>query len=265
MLLDEFPTIHVMTLSENRGYPGACNAGLNWAQAQGCEFGFILNDDTVADISLVRHLVERAEAAPALAIIAPKILRLQSPEIIWSAGGLIRKPWLKADNIGDGEDASRYDTARTVEWATGCALLFPMEVWTRVGPMDERYFLYLEDVEWCLRARRHGVEILYEPRAKLWHEVSAIMGAVDSRVVRYYSYRNYYLLAFGPTPPLARLWFAAHLLVTFAKIGVRSAFFPRYRRDDWYHARTRALVDFVRRRFGRAPYSDAPVVSEAAA
>jgi GT2 family glycosyltransferase len=139
-----------------------------------------------------------------------------------------------------------------------------MEVFGRVGPLDERYFLYLEDVEWCLRARRHGVEVWYEPDARLWHEVSASMEGLDPRVVRYYAYRNYYLLAFGPTPSVAKPWFAAHLLVTLAKIGIRSTFFPRYRRDDWYHARTRALLDFLLRRFGKGPYIDVAVTKRAA-
>lgn len=260
----EFPTIHVLTLPENLGYAGGCNAGLRWAVEQRCCYGLLLNDDTVADPDLVHYLVERANAAPALAIVAPMIVRLQTPDVVWSAGGLIRKPWLKADNIGDGEHVSLYATARTVEWATGCALLFPMKVFDRVGPMDERYFLYLEDVEWCLRARRRGVEVWYEPRARLSHEVSASAVKMDTRIVRYYAYRNYYLLAFGPTPLLARLWFGAHLLVTLAKIGVRSAVFPRYRRDGWYHARTRALIDFARGRFGRAPYADTPVPSREA-
>ena len=143
-----------------------------------------------------------------------------------------------------------------MEWASGCALLVPLSLLSRFGLMDERYFMYLEDVDWCLRMRHTAVPIWYEPSARLWHDVSASVGRLDRRAVRYYSYRNHYLLAFKHSGPIGRAWFALHFAVTSAKIAFRCAFFSSYRRNPWYHARTRAMADFVRRRFGRAPYHD---------
>lgn len=259
-LTADFPAAEVLSLPHNLGYAGGCNAGLSWAQEQGLDYALLLNDDTTADHGLISALVARAEQTNGPALIAPLILRSQQPELIWSAGGLVRRPWFKADHIGSGEHQSRFNHATEVEWASGCALLVPLSIVDRVGPMDDRYFLYLEDVEWCLRMRRNGVPIWYEPEAVLWHEVSASVGSMDERIVRYYSYRNYYLLAFTHAGLLSRLWFGLHFATTLVKIACRLVFFPSYRRNPWYHARTRAMLDFLRGRFGKAPYSEDPIV-----
>ena len=261
----EFPEINVLSLPANLGYGGGCNAGLAWARDKGLDYALLLNDDTTADPELLTALVDRAEKTEGPTVVAPKILISQHPGIIWSAGGRLRWPWFKADHIGVGDDQAQHSEPREVEWASGCALLVPISVIDAIGPMDERYFLYLEDVEWCLRLRRHGVRVWYEPKARLWHEVSASVERIDDRIVRYYTYRNYYLLAFTHGGLAGRVWFGLHYAVTLLKIGVRTAFFPSYRRNSWYHARTRAMIDLFRGRFGKAPYSDEEVVETQAA
>ncbi len=242
----EFPDIDVVSKPENRGFSAACNGGIAWARSRGAEYVLLLNDDTTADPDLLRRLVDRSEAYDRRAIVAPVIM---SGERVWSAGGYIRRPWLRADH---------YETpngTREVEWASGCALLAPLSLVDEVGPMDERYFLYLEDVDWCLRVRERGFSVVIEPEARLQHEVSATTGRLESRVVRYYTYRNQYLLAFTHSGLMGKLFFAAHYAITLAKIGCRSLM-PGYGRSPWYHARTRAMFDFLRRRWGKAPYSD---------
>jgi hypothetical protein len=242
----EFPHVDVVSMRENHGFSAACNGGIAWARARDADYVLLINDDTTADPGMLRALVDRAEAYGRRAIVAPLIM---SGERVWSAGGYIRQPWFKADH---------YETpneAREAEWASGCALLAPLSLVDTVGPMDERYFLYLEDVDWCLRARERGFSVVIEPEARLQHEVSATTGRLESRIVRYYTYRNYYLLAFTHSGLLGKLFFAAHFAITLAKIGCRSVM-PGYRRSSWYHARTRALADFLRRRWGKAPYGD---------
>jgi GT2 family glycosyltransferase len=252
----EFPEIETVTVASNRGYAAGCNAGLRWAKQSQVDYVFLLNDDTTLDPQLIRCLLRRSELGEGPCIIAPKILMSDRPGIIWSAGGKLRWPWLKSDNIGCGEEDVRYDEPRAVSWATGCALFFPLPVIDRVGHWDERYFLYLDDVEWCMRAARRGVRVYYEPRARLFHDVSATNEQLDKRIIRYYAYRNYYLLAFTHTGPIGKVWFGFHLALTLAKTGARALLFPSYRRDSQYHARTKALFDVLRRRYGKAPYPD---------
>jgi GT2 family glycosyltransferase len=271
-LAKEYPEITTVRLPVNAGYAAACNAGLRWAQDAGVDYVLLLNDDTEVEASLVSTFLARADRLPKPAIVAPKILNALDRERIWSAGGVLGWPWLDSHNIGCGEADRGYDESREVSWATGCALFFHRDVISKVGFWDERYFLYQDDVEWCMRARRSGVAVYFEPRARLFHEVSATNQHLDERIIRYYAHRNRYLLAFAHTGVVRKLLFGLHLAFTLGKAGARSLFSPAYRRDALYHARTRALIDVLLRRYGKAPYPDSidlsdnePLIREATA
>lgn len=251
-----FPAVQVLALAANRGYAGGCNAGIEAARAVGARYVWLLNNDTVVEPQALEALVAGAQALGQPAILAPKILVASRPDRLWSAGGKLHRWRLEGEHIGLGEEESLHNQAGPVAWASGCALFFDLAVVERVGPFDERYFLYLEDLDWCLRARRVGIPTWYLPEARLWHDVSRTVDGLDRRLVRYYAYRNHYLLAFRHAGPLGRALFAAGLAWTFGKIGLRTLFFPRYRRDAYYHARTRGLVDLLRGRLGKAPFPD---------
>lgn len=256
-LASEFSEVNVLALESNLGYAGGCNAGIKWAQESGGEYVWLLNNDTTVDSSTLRALVTRGQelcSAGTTAILAPKILFAAEPTKIWSAGGSLRWPWLERHHVGMGEEDSSRRMPELIEWASGCSLFFPTSVAGTVGPLDERYFLYLEDVDWCLRARRRGIPIWFVPEARLWHSVSQSMKKVDSRDLRYYVTRNYYILAFDHCGPIGRVWAGLRLAVTLLKATLRSFLFPSYRHDSYYQSQTKAIVDFVRRRFGKAPY-----------
>jgi GT2 family glycosyltransferase len=254
----EFSEVDVLALPSNIGYAGGCNAGIAWAREHGAEYIWLLNNDTTFDPQSLRALTTRASelrGSGAAPILAPKILFASAPTTVWSAGGTLRWPWLEREHIGMGEEDESQDAAREIDWASGCALFFPASVADAVGPLDERYFLYLEDVDWCLRARRLGIPIWFVPEARLWHDVSLSTKEVDSRDLRYYFARNYYILAFDHCGPVGRAWVAVRIGITLAKSTIRSLLFPSYRRDSFYQSQTRAIRDFIGHRFGQAPYS----------
>lgn len=233
----------------NLGYAGGVNLGVARALADGADYLWVLNNDVSADPDIVGHLLEAArDTEPA--ILSPKILyRARPTELWWAGGGIDRR--LKSYHIGIGErDAGQHEVIRAIDWATGCSLFFSAATARRIGPMDERYFLYLEDVDWSLRARARGVPIVYVPAARLYHDVSHSTARLQSGHVWYYSWRNYYLLVLEHGHWWQRLRAATDLMSRFVKIGLRYAFFPAYRHDAYYHARTRGLIDFVRGRFG---------------
>jgi GT2 family glycosyltransferase len=243
----EFPEVTIVSMADNRGFSAGCNGGIAWARSKAAEYVLLINDDTVADPDLLQALVNRAEIVGRRAIVAPVVT---AGDAIWSGGGYIRRPWFKADH---------YDTvtndAREVEWASGCALLVALPIIDAIGPMDERFFLYLEDVDWCLRAREKGYLTVIEPEARIDHAVSATTGGLDPRIVRYYTYRNHYLLAFRHSGIAGRIFHAVHFAITLGKIALRSTT-KRYRRSSWYQARTLGMMDFLRQRWGKAPYED---------
>ncbi len=264
-LRTEFPEVAVLALGENTGYAGACNAGIEEARRRRARYAWLLNNDTVADSGALRALVSTAEAIGTPAILAPKILAGEEGERIWSAGGVLRWPWLEREMRGAGAPPDDFAVPADVAWATGCSLFFPVDVVDLVGPLNEDYFLYLEDVDWCLTARGRGVPVRYVPQARIRHDVSRSARCLDPRILRYYDSRNYLVFAARHCGPVGRAWVSLRLLITFAKIGLRIAFFPTYRHDSYYHAQTRGLVDFLRRRYGPAPYPHVPPAIRAAA
>jgi GT2 family glycosyltransferase len=178
-----------------------------------------------------------------------------SPDgMVWSAGGRLRWPDVAGEHVGIGEEPEAHMVGGPVQWASGCALFTSVSAFEQAGPLDERLFLYLEDVEWCLRARGRGVAIHYVPEARIRHGVTKTIRRIEPRITRYYAYRNFYLVGFRHSSPIWKGWFAAHLGFTLAKAAARNAVSPSYRADSYYNARTRALLAALSGRSGKAPY-----------
>ena len=248
----EFPDVSVVTLGVNRGYAAAANIGVQHVRDAGAQYAWLLNNDTTVEPGTLSALLAAAKAIAAPALLAPKILDARGR--IWSAGGELRWPWLERSHIGAGADRNAYDEMRRVAWASGCSLFFPCDVFDQIGPIDERYFLYVEDVDWCLRARRHGVPVWFVPQARITHGVSRSVGAADPRLLRYYACRNYYMLVRRHAGIAGRAWASGRFALTAVKAALRLLVSAEHRRDPMYAAQTRALLDVARRRGGPAPY-----------
>jgi GT2 family glycosyltransferase len=74
------------------------------------------------------------------------------------------------------EDKGEYDVTKEVDYLTGCCMLVKREVIETVGMLDEKYHMYGEDVDWCVRASRAGYELLYIPSSLVWHKLSVSTG-----------------------------------------------------------------------------------------
>jgi GT2 family glycosyltransferase len=247
----QLPSVRVVRLEENRGYAAACNAGASYAIAAGATHLLFLNNDTTLAPGAVYALMAAAAQHPG-AILAPQIVYAADPHRVWSAGGAVRWPWMENSHLGQDGDAGAHSTPRRVDWATGCALFCSAGTFRRVGQFDEGLFLYMEDLDWCLRAARLGVEVWYEPAAVVLHEVSASTGELPAPDILYYGCRNTYRVAFRHNRGPRRVAMAAGFAWTLGKAGVRNAISGAHRRDPLYQARTRALVDVVAGRTGPA-------------
>ena len=245
--------VEVVEVGANRGYAGGFNAGRKRALADGVDFLWLLNNDTFVEPGALAALLDAAERLGP-GIYAPKIVMRDRPDMLWFAGGTLA-PHLKAHHKGRGErDLGQYDHLSTTAWATGCSLLVSSADAYALGPMDEDYFLYLEDVDWCLRARDLGIPTYFVPLARISHGVSRSVRHLDPRAVRYYAWRNYYMLVARHGSRREQLAASADLCLRLAKTAVRYSYFPNYPSNRLYQARTRALLDVVRGRVGPAPW-----------
>lgn len=182
-LKGKFPGVTFLQTKQNLGFAEGNNFGIKYCLEKKADYIFLLNNDAVADKSLIMGLFREAEKDPSAGILAPKIYfapgyeyhrsrykKKDQGRVLWYAGGLIDWQNVYASHRGVDElDNGQYDHQGTTVFASGCAMLIKKEVFERAGYFDSRYFLYLEDLEFCLRAKRAGFEIVYCPTGKVWH------------------------------------------------------------------------------------------------
>lgn len=177
----DFPQARVLINQRNLGYAGGCNLGLRWAAAERADYVLLLNNDAVVDAEAIGRMVSAAEVEGA-AMVGPKIYYSRLPMVIWSAGGYV--DWRKGHCFNRGNqqvDVGQYQQSEVVEWVNGCALLVRTDVVREIGLLDTGYFMYYEEVDWCMRASRAGHKVLYVPEAVVLHEVGASSSREDEK------------------------------------------------------------------------------------
>ena len=187
----QFPGALLIENGQNLGFTGGNNVGLRYALSRGADYALLLNNDTEVAPDLLSHLVGAAEDNRAVGIAGPTIYYHQQGDRIWTSGGAI--DWRRGETsmLGQNEvDSGQFGSApRGVDFVTGCALLVSRTVMEQVGLLDERFFAYYEEAEWCVRAGRVGLKVVHVPAAKVWHKIP--MDARDSSpFVHYYMTRN---------------------------------------------------------------------------
>jgi GT2 family glycosyltransferase len=173
----EFPAVALLALPENRRFAGGNNHGVARALEAGADAVMLLNNDTEADPGMIEHLLLALEQDPGAGAAAPLIYFRAPSQRIWYAGGRVHLGlgWVSHRGVR-ALDRGEYRSVEPTGYLTGCCLLASREAWEKVGLLDERYFIYSEDADWCLRARARGYRLLFVPTARLWHRVSAASG-----------------------------------------------------------------------------------------
>jgi GT2 family glycosyltransferase len=172
-----FPGVLLIENERNLGYAGGVNAGLRHALTTGAPYALVLNNDVEVGPEMAGLLVEAMEKRPRAAFAGPMIYYYEPPDMIWSLGGRISY-W--SGDIGHvairEHDTGRYRTVREADYVTGCALLARLSVVREIGLMDEAYWMYNEDTDWCVRATEREHSVIVVPEAKVWHRVSMSSG-----------------------------------------------------------------------------------------
>lgn len=172
-----FPSVALIENRKNLGYAGGVNVGLRHALAQGTEYALLLNNDTEIAPDAVGLLVEAMEKRPKAAFAGPMIYYYDPPDVIWSLGGRVSYWTGDIRHVAIREhDEGRYRTVREADYVTGCAMLVRTAAVSEIGFMDEAYWMYNEDTDWCVRATERGHAVIVVPAAKVWHKVSMSSG-----------------------------------------------------------------------------------------
>lgn len=171
-----FPGIRLIQLAANVGFSAGNNAGI---RATSGDLVLLLNNDTVVPAGALDRLVARLDADPAAAIAGPRLIdghgepELSFGPMISPLGELRQKlvTGLYGRRIWPATAWVRRATAREryVDWVSGACLLVRRRVAEQVGLLDERFFLYTEDVDFCASVRAAGWKVLFTPAAEIVH------------------------------------------------------------------------------------------------
>jgi len=210
-----FPWVRVVALDRNTGFAHANNAGAAGAAARYLVF---LNNDTEVQPGWLASLTDVADADPAIGLVTSKLVYMDRPDIVDSAGdGYLRSGG--AFKIGHGRSDDGASAPREVFGACGGACLIRRDLFEAIGGFDDRLFLIYEDVDLSYRARLRGARIIYAPGAVVRHAGSASVGHVSATAV-YYGQRNLEWVWLQNTPArlLRRSWLS-HLAYSCAGIA----------------------------------------------
>jgi GT2 family glycosyltransferase len=242
-----YPEVELIRLAQNLGYAGNNNVGIDAALAQDAEWIFILNEDTVLAPDCIRQLVELGEADPKIGIVGPLVYHYDEPTIIQSAGGELSATW-QSWHIGQNEvDKGQFAQPCPVVWISGCAILVRRAVVEEVGKLDERFYYYWEETEWCYRAGRQGWLAVNVPQARLWHK-GVQRHYEPGPMVTYYNTRNRLLFMWKHGAPY-RAWVTVWSQIgrTLASWTLKTEWRSRRAHRD---AMWQGATDFMRRRWG---------------
>ena len=247
-----YPSVTVLRNDANLGYAAGNNVGIRYSLDQGADFCCVLNNDVTVRPDLVSELVRGASQSSDIAAATPLLAFASHPERVWALGGSMTSRTGDCSPVCAGQDppALMSQPDRDVDVAQGAAMLIRRQALLDVGLLDESYYLYREEVDWCLRARRQGYRILAVPSAQGWHKISASLEG-SSPAIDYYMLRNHYLLLARNWGGLARI--SAMARVTWRAIKTISAYTLQpqgEQRRRSRNARLYALRDALWRRWG---------------
>ncbi|MCX7164825.1 MAG: glycosyltransferase family 2 protein [Rhodocyclales bacterium] len=234
--------LDVRTNAFNEGFAAACNTGIRGAVANRSRYVLLLNNDTVVVDDVISALKGVLDADACLGIVGAVNYYHSLPAEVWCAG-------VRADFAADRFDSVKSfdrtgNKAVRVDWVPGSSLMARTELLQEIGLLDEKYFVYWEEVDLCLRARRNGSEVAFAEGTRILHKVgrsspNALKEYLRTRNKLYFYRKNLVIAQF----------FRASLRVV-AKALLRSIYNVMVFRPRLAVAYLVGIVDFLQGRMG---------------
>jgi GT2 family glycosyltransferase len=246
-------SVKIIESEQNVGFSGGNNIIIKYSLEHGADYVLILNNDTYVDANFLKELLEEADRDNNAGILVPKIYFAPGFEfhinryskddvgkVLWYAGARIDWANIVGEHRGvDKVDDGQFDQTEKTDLATGCCMLIKKEVFERIGNFDDKYFLYYEDADLSIRAKREGFGIVYVPKSIIWHKNAGSAGGSGSFLQDYYITRNRLIFGFRYAPVRSKL--------ALAKESLRLLFSGR----RWQR---RGVVDFYLGKMGKGSY-----------
>jgi GT2 family glycosyltransferase len=178
MIRNEFPEVILIPNVDNRGFAAANNQGIKIAKG---EFILLLNNDTIILDKAIKKTLSAAKANPQAGVMGCRVLNadksLQSsyfrfPSLLNLSLAALHLDSIFPKNIFFGRERyarAEWNKITEVDVLTGCFMMARRNAVEKIGLLDERFFMYAEETDWCLRFKRNGWKVLYVPVGEIIH------------------------------------------------------------------------------------------------
>ena len=230
----------------NLGYAAGNNVGIRVAiERLGAAYVWVLNNDTIVERAALARLTDEMTLRPDVAVLGSRLMQYGSPGTIQAlGGGTVDARFGHETQLGRGQtEHAGIDDACELEHVVGASMFVRASAVLDVGLIDESYFLYREETDWCIELRKRGWRLMYCPHSVVWHKEGRSVG-FKSALHDYYAVRNMLYLIQKHYPE--------HLPSAFLASIARSAL-PKLARMQFGRLRyvLKAHVDFLRGVRGR--------------
>ncbi len=172
--------IKVINNKENKGFSGGVNVGISYALSQSADAILLLNNDTKIVKPFLGNLVDILFSKKDIGIVGPAIKFRKDANFIYDTGGYLTwfgKTYHKEPSSLDGQ------TTHEIPYMTGAAMLIKKQVFEKIGLFDDAFFLYYEDVDFCLRAGKNGFKVFIDTAVYITHSLSKTAGKMSALAV----------------------------------------------------------------------------------
>ena len=198
-IIDEFPMVEIIRISDNLGFSGGYNYALNLVDAS---YYVLLNSDIEVTESWLEPMIGLLEQDSSIAAVQPKILSYndkESFEYAGAAGGFVDAlgyPFCRGRIFNSIEkDEGQYNDQVPIFWATGACLVVRSELYKKMGGLDEDFFAHMEEIDLCWKLNRAGYKIYYQGQSKIYHVGGGTLDVSNPKKT-YLNFRNGLSLVF---------------------------------------------------------------------
>lgn len=183
-----FPEVIMVMNDKNLGFTGGNNSGIKVSNG---DYIFIVNNDTEVTENLLEELLKPFNIDDTIGIVCPKIKFFSNPNLIQYAGYNPINPYTGRNSaIGNLQvDKGQFDDGYYTNYAHGAAMMVKREVFEKVGLFPDHFFIYYEELDFSVRARKAGYKIFYQGKCEIYHKESITVGK-ESVLKAYYQNRN---------------------------------------------------------------------------
>ena len=173
--------IKIINNGRNLGFAGGVNVGITFSLKEKANYIVLLNNDTQISKPFIEGLINVFKKHSDLGIVGPSICFQRNNLTIYDLGGKIN--WLIGRTTHDEVGTIDDNREREVDYVTGAAMIIKREVFEKIGLFDDSFFLYYEDVDFCIRAHKKGYKIMVNPKVIITHALSKTVGKVSPLAV----------------------------------------------------------------------------------